>query len=143
MNVASILRQKGRAVTTASPTATLLEVANKLAAKRIGAIVIVGPQGRVAGIISERDIIRALSAQGPDCLQRPVSESMTREVITCQENDTLDELMAMMTERRFRHLPVITDDALVGIISIGDVVKHHVAEVTMEATAMREYITHS
>jgi CBS domain-containing protein len=143
MNVASILRQKGRAVTTASPATTLLEVADKLAAKRIGAIVIVGPQGRVAGIVSERDIIRALSAQGPDCLQRPVSECMTREVITCQENDTLDELMAMMTERRFRHLPVITDDALVGIISIGDVVKHHVAEVTMEATAMREYITHS
>ena len=143
MNVASILRQKGRAVTTASPATTLLEVADKLAAKRIGAIVIVGPQGRVAGIISERDIIRALSALGPDCLQRPVSESMTREVITCQENDTLDELMAMMTERRFRHLPVITDGALVGIISIGDVVKHHVAEVTMEATAMREYITHS
>ena len=143
MNVASILRQKGRAVTTASPLTTLLEVADKLAAKRIGAIVIIGPKGRVAGIISERDIIRALSAQGPDCLQRPVSESMTREVITCQENDTLDELMAMMTERRFRHLPVITDDALVGIISIGDVVKHHVAEVTMEAMAMREYITHS
>jgi len=143
MNVASILRQKGRAVTTASPTTTLLEVADKLAAKRIGAIVIIGPKGRVAGIISERDIIRALSAQGLDCLQRPVSESMTREVITCQENDTLDELMAMMTERRFRHLPVITDDSLVGIISIGDVVKHHVAEVTMEATAMREYITHS
>jgi CBS domain-containing protein len=143
MNVASILRQKGRAVTTASPSTTLLEVSDKLAAKRIGAIVIIGPKGRVAGIISERDIIRALAAQGPDSLQRPVSESMTREVITCQENDTLDELMAMMTERRFRHLPVITDDALVGIISIGDVVKHHVAEVTMEATAMREYITHS
>jgi CBS domain-containing protein len=143
MNVATILRQKGRAVTTANPATTLLEVANKLAAKRIGAMVIIGPKGRVAGIISERDIIRALSAQGPDCLQRPVSQSMTREVITCQENDTLDELMAMMTERRFRHLPVITDDALVGIISIGDVVKHHVAEVTMEATAMREYITHS
>ena len=143
MNVASILRQKGRAVTTASPSTTLLEVSDKLAAKRIGAIVIIGPKGRVAGIISERDIIRALSAQGADCLQRPVSESMTREVITCQENDTLDELMAMMTERRFRHLPVITDGALVGIISIGDVVKHHVAEVEMEATAMREYITHS
>jgi CBS domain-containing protein len=143
MNVATILRQKGRAVTTANPATTLLEVANKLAAKRIGAIVVVGQKGTVAGIISERDIIRALSAQGPDCLQRPVSESMTREVITCQENDTLDELMAMMTERRFRHLPVITDDALVGIISIGDVVKHHVAEVTMEATAMRDYITHS
>jgi CBS domain-containing protein len=143
MNVAAILRQKGRAVTTASATTTLLEVANKLAAKRIGAIVIVGARGKVDGIISERDIIRCLSTHGPDCLTRPVSESMTRYVISCEEDDTLDQLMARMTERRFRHLPVITNGALVGIISIGDVVKHHMAEVTMEATAMREYITHS
>lgn len=143
MNVYSILRQKGRAVTTASPAATLLDVAARLAAKRIGAIVVVGSGGEVAGIISERDIIRALSEAGPDCLTRPVSETMTRRVVTCQETDTLDELMAMMTARRFRHLPVVTDGALVGIISIGDVVKHHVAEVEMEATAMRDYITHS
>ena len=143
MNVAAILKQKGRAVTTASPTVTLLDVANKLAAKRIGAIVVVGARGDVAGIISERDIIRALAEAGPECLTRPVSETMTRQVVTCQETDTLEELMAMMTARRFRHLPVVTDGALVGIISIGDVVKHHVAEVEMEATAMREYITHS
>ena len=143
MNVASILRQKGRAVTTASLDTTLRDVAHKLATKRIGAIVIVGPSGKVAGIISERDIIRALSSQGPECLTRPVSESMTREVVGCQESDTLDELMALMTEHRFRHLPVVMDDTLVGIVSIGDVVKHHVADVTMEATAMREYITHS
>jgi CBS domain-containing protein len=143
MNVAAILREKGRSVTTAQPTTTLLEVANKLAAKRIGAIVVIGTGGAVVGIISERDIIRCLTQHGPDCLMRPVSESMTRSVITCEENDTLDELMAMMTERRFRHLPVVTDGALVGIVSIGDVVKHHVADVTMEAAAMREYITHS
>ena len=143
MNVASILRQKGRAVTTASLDTTLRDVVHKLAAKRIGAIIIVGPSGKVAGIISERDIIRALSSQGPECLTRPVSENMTREVVGCQESDTLDELMALMTEHRFRHLPVVMDDTLVGIVSIGDVVKHHVADVTMEATAMREYITHS
>jgi CBS domain-containing protein len=143
MNVAAILRQKGRAVTTAAPSTTLLEISNKLSAKRIGAIVIVGARGEVAGIISERDIIKALADGGPDCLRRPVSERMTREVVMCQETDTLDELMAMMTAQRFRHLPVITDGALVGIVSIGDVVKHHVAEVEMEATAMREYITHS
>ena len=143
MNVAAILRQKGRAVTTASPSMTLLDVANKLAAKRIGAIVVVGARGEVTGIISERDIIRALSASGPECLTQPISESMTRQVVTCQEADTLDELMAMMTAKRFRHLPVVTDNALVGIISIGDVVKHHVAEVEMEATAMREYIAHT
>jgi CBS domain-containing protein len=143
MDVATILRQKGRAVTTARPTATLLEVAAKLAAKRIGAILIVGTGGEIAGIVSERDIIRALSAFGPDCLARPVSETMTKQVVTCRETDTLDELMVMMTTRRFRHLPVMADGALVGIISIGDVVKHHVAEVEMEAVAMREYITHS
>jgi CBS domain-containing protein len=143
MNVAAILRQKGRAVTTAAPTTTLLEIADKLSAKRIGAIVVVGPRGEVAGIISERDIIRALAARGADCLTSSVAEVMTKEVVTCQEADTLDELMAMMTARRFRHLPVLTDGALVGIISIGDVVKHHVAEVEMEATAMRDYIAHS
>jgi len=143
MNVAAILRHKGRAVTTARPTTTLLEVADKLAAKRIGAILIVGTRGEIAGIVSERDIIRALSVRGPDCLTEPVSETMTKHVVTCEETDTLDELMAMMTARRFRHLPVMADGALVGIISIGDVVKHHVSEVEMEATAMREYIRHS
>jgi len=143
MNVAAILRHKGRAVTTARPTTTLLEVADKLAAKRIGAILIVGTRGEIAGIVSERDIIRALSVRGPDCLTEPVLETMTKHVVTCEETDTLDELMAMMTARRFRHLPVMADGALVGIISIGDVVKHHVSEVEMEATAMREYIRHS
>ena len=143
MNVAAILRHKGRAVTTARPTTTLLEVADKLAVKRIGAILIVGTRGEIAGIVSERDIIRALSVRGPDCLTEPVSETMTKHVVTCEETDTLDELMAMMTARRFRHLPVMADGVLVGIISIGDVVKHHVSEVEMEATAMREYIRHS
>jgi CBS domain-containing protein len=122
---------------------TLIEVANKLSAKRIGAIVVVGAGGEVCGIVSERDIIRVLGTSGVDCLTQPVAQTMTKQVVTCQETDTLDELMAMMTARRFRHLPVVTDGALVGIVSIGDVVKHHVAEVEMEATAMREYITHS
>ena len=143
MNVAAILRQKGRAVTTAHPDMTLLDVANKLSAKRIGAIVVVAAGGEVCGIVSERDLIRALATSGADCLTQPVANTMTKQVVTCQETDTLDELMAMMTARRFRHLPVVMDGALVGIVSIGDVVKHHVAEVEMEATAMREYITHS
>lgn len=143
MNVASILRQKGRAVTTTGPGTTLLDVAQKLAAKRIGAIVVVGPRGEIEGIISERDIIRALARSGAESITRPVREFMTSSVVTCQETDTLDELMAMMTAKRFRHLPVVTDGALVGIISIGDVVKHHVAEVEMEAMALRDYIAHS
>jgi CBS domain-containing protein len=142
MNVASILKQKGRAVSTVPPTITLQEVAKRLTQRRIGALVVVGARGGIEGIISERDIIRALSEAGGTCLQRPVAETMTRQVVTCQETDTLDELMAMMTQRRFRHLPVVTDGDLVGIISIGDVVKHHVAEIEMEATAMRAYIAH-
>ncbi len=80
--------------------------------------------------------------RGPACLTLPVSQSMTKKVITCKETDTLHQLMAMMTERRFRHLPVVTDGALVGIISIGDVVKHYVVEMQTEATAIREYIAH-
>jgi CBS domain-containing protein len=139
MNVAAILKQKGRAVTTAKPCVSLLEVVHKLAGKRIGAIVIVGARGEIAGILSERDIVGALSKRGSDCLKQPVSESMT-QVVTCRETDTLDDLMAMMTAQRTRHLPVVTDNELVGIISIGDVVKHHVADVKMEAVAMREYI---
>ena len=143
MNVAAILKYKGRAVTTAPPGVTLIEVAKRLTQRRIGAIVVVDACGELVGIVSERDIIRALSEMGPGCLERSVGDVMTRQVVTCQETDTLDELMAMMTQRRFRHLPVVTDGELVGLVSIGDVVKHHVAEIEMEATAMREYIAHS
>ena len=139
MNVATILKAKGRAVATARPDATLLEISGKLAAKKIGAIVIVGDGGKVAGIISERDIIRALGEKGAMCLSQPVSDVMTKNVVSCRESSTIDELMDMMTQGRFRHCPVIEDDALVGIISIGDVVKHHIAEVEMEVTAMRGY----
>jgi CBS domain-containing protein len=142
MNVVTILKQKGRSVTTVSPNATLQEAAKRLVQRRIGALVVVGARGQIEGIISERDIIRALAEMGAACLERPVTETMTRQVVTCQETDTLDEMMAMMTQRRFRHVPVVTDGDLVGIISIGDVVKHHVAEIEMEATAMRAYIAH-
>ncbi|HEX5998671.1 MAG TPA: CBS domain-containing protein [Hyphomicrobiaceae bacterium] len=140
MNVATILKHKGRAVTTASPTLTLIEAAERLAERHIGALVVVDATGDLVGIISERDIIRALSEAGPECLGRTVAEHMTRQVVICQESDTLDELMALMTTRRFRHLPVVAEGDLIGIVSIGDVVKHHVAEIEMEATAMREYI---
>ena len=142
MNVAAILKHKGRAVATIPPTLTLIEAAGRLAHRRIGALVVVDGHGEIAGIVSERDIIRVLAESGPACLTRPVTESMTHQVVTCQESDTLDELMSMMTARRFRHIPVVADGDLVGIVSIGDVVKHHVAEIEMEATAMRAYITH-
>lgn len=140
MHVTAILREKGRAVETAGPDVTVMEVARRLAAKKIGAIVITHRDGSVAGIVSERDIIRALATEGAASLEWPVSEVMTRNVHSCRESDTTDRLMSMMTARRFRHLPVIEDGVLSGIISIGDVVKHRVAEVEMEATAMRDYI---
>ncbi len=140
MNVATILKDKGRGVVTASADATLEEIAGKLAAKRIGAIVVVGAHGRVDGIVSERDIIKAIAERGQGCLREPVSQSMTRTVQTCDTADTLDELMAKMAAGRFRHLPVIEHGALVGIVSIGDAVKHHIAEVEMEASALKGYI---
>ncbi len=140
MNVAAILKAKGRAVSTARADATLLDIASKLTAKRIGAVVVVGDGGHVAGIVSERDLIKAIAERGPAALAAPVSDVMTRNVVSCRENSTLDDLMSTMTQGRFRHLPVIEDGALVGIVSIGDVVKHHVAEVEMEVSAMRGYL---
>jgi len=139
MNIGQILKAKGRAVATARPDVTLLEIANKLSQKKIGAIVIVGDRGDVVGIVSERDVIRKLGERGPDVLNEPVSQTMTSSVISCQEASTLDELMEIMTQGRFRHVPVIEDGALVGIVSIGDIVKNHIAEVEMEVTAMRGY----
>lgn len=140
MHVASILKVKGHAVETVRADASLTAVAERLAAKRIGAVVVTERSGAIAGIVSERDIVHALAKQGPACLEWPVSEIMTRDVLTCSADDTIDELMSRMTARRCRHLPVVDGRKLTGIISIGDVVKHHIAEVEMEAMAMRDYI---
>lgn len=139
MNVSAILNGKGRSVVTVHPHDTLEQVAGQLAARRIGAVV-VSDGGGVAGIISERDIVRAIARNGTASLSEPVHRHMTRDVVTCREADTLDEIMASMTAGRFRHLPVVEDGRLSGIVSIGDVVKHHIAEVEMEATALRGYI---
>lgn len=139
MNIAQILKAKGRAVSTAPPEATLSEIISKLAQKKIGAIVIVGDNGSVVGIVSERDVIRRLGERGEAALNEAVSESMTSSVVSCHESSTLEEMMELMTQGRFRHVPVIEEGALVGIVSIGDIVKHHVAEVEMEVTAMRDY----
>jgi len=139
MNIAQILKAKGRAVATARPDSALSEIIARLAQKKIGAIVVVGGNGEVVGIVSERDVIRRLAERGDKALQEPVSQSMTVSVISCQETSTLEEMMEMMTQGRFRHVPVIEDGALVGIVSIGDIVKHHIAEVEMEVTAMRDY----
>ncbi len=139
MNIAQILKTKGRAVATVRPDAPLSEIIARLAQKRIGAIVVVGDNGEVAGIISERDIIRRLAERGEAALNEPVSLSMTSSVVSCQGTSTIDEIMEVMTQGRFRHVPVIEDGSLVGIVSIGDIVKNHIAEVEMEVTAMRGY----
>ena len=140
MNVATILKVKGRAVATARPETTLLEISSKLAALKIGAIVVLGDGGRVAGIVSERDVIRSLAERGAAALSIPVVDVMTKNVISCRETSTIEDMMGMMTKGRFRHLPVVEDGALTGIISIGDVVKYHIAEVEMELGAMRGYL---
>ena len=141
MHVAAILKDKGHAVETVGTEATVMDVAARLSAMRIGAVVVTDSDGGVAGIISERDIIRVVGKHGAGALDWPVAEVMTKAVMTCREADTIDQLMSVMTERRFRHLPVLENGKLAGIVSIGDVVKHRVAEVEFEANLMRDYIT--
>jgi CBS domain-containing protein len=141
MNVARILKDKGRDVTTIPPTMRITDVIAVLAEKRIGAAVVCDADLRVAGIVSERDIVRILAANGPAVLNEPVSKFMTKEVMTCVEHDTVNWLMEAMTSRRFRHMPVVEGGRLTGIVSIGDVVKQRIALAELEAASMREYIT--
>lgn len=141
MHVESILRQKGRAVETVRGDATVGEIALRLAERAIGAVVVVSEKGEIAGIVSERDIVRCIGRHGAEALAWPAAEMMSHPVVTCRETDSIDDLMRLMTERRFRHLPVAEHGRLAGIVSIGDVVKHRVAEVETEAMAMRDYIT--
>jgi CBS domain-containing protein len=140
MIVRSILAAKGGDVITIEPTATLAAAAQLLSARRIGAVVILGPGDRIAGILSERDIVRATAARGASALDEPVGQAMTREVATCAKDDTIDSLMQRMTDGKFRHLPVVEQGRLVGIVSIGDVVKQRLSEVEQESEAMRDYI---
>ena len=141
MNVVTILKQKGNQVTTVGSTTSLLEASRKLAAKRIGAVIVSDGDGRVQGILSERDIVRAIAQGGPEVLSAPVSDMMTRDVVTCTETATLDDVMHTMTRGRFRHVPVVdASGRLAGIISIGDAVKYQIGEIKLEAEAMKEYI---
>lgn len=142
MNVATILKGKGSEVETVGPDMTLGETARLLSVKRIGAVLVM--EGlHLLGILSERDIVKTIGVSGADALDRRVREIMTSRIVTCGLNDSVDELMDMMTEGRFRHLPVVENDRLVGIISIGDVVKHRMAETVMETEALRLYIANS
>lgn len=140
MNIGQILKTKARGVSTANPDVTIEEIALRLAQRKIGAIVIVGEGGKVVGILSERDIIRLIAEHGARALGMQAKEGMTREVVFCSRASTLDEIMEKMTAGRFRHLPVVEDGALLGIVSIGDVVKYHTAEVELEVSAMKGYL---
>ena len=140
MTVRAILDLKGREVVTIAPTAILAAAARLLSDRHIGAIVVTGADARVIGILSERDIVRALAARGAGALEEQVAQAMTREVITCEGDETIPELMHHMTGGRFRHVPVVEDGRLAGIISIGDVVKHRLAEMEREKGALEEYI---
>jgi CBS domain-containing protein len=140
MTVKAILSRKGRDLVTIAPTANLSEAVKLLAERRIGALVVTGADSRVAGILSERDIVRALGERGPAALDDNVAAVMTRKVTTCNEADTVVAIMERMTAGKFRHVPVVEQGRLVGVISIGDVVKHRVEEIEGETNALREYI---
>jgi CBS domain-containing protein len=139
MNVATILKYKGSEVFTTTSDKSLLEIAKLLAQHSIGCLVIVGDDDWISGIVSERDLLRAISKGGPEVLEEPVSDFMTKTVITARESDTVDQLMREMTARRFRHMPVVDRERLIGLVSIGDLVKIQIAEIEMEAAATREY----
>jgi CBS domain-containing protein len=140
MTIARILAAKGRDVVTTQPHRTLAEVAEVLVAKNIGAVVVADDQGSVLGILSERDIVRAVANRGTTLFNDAVSVHMTTDVITTTEDESVYAAMEKMTNERSRHLPVIRDEKLVGVVSIGDMVKHQLAECQYEHKAMREYI---
>ena len=141
MTVARILAEKGSSVETVPPQRTIDEAIHLLAEKRIGAVIVAGAEGAVLGILSERDVMRALAQEGAAALDAPISRFMTEKITTCTRATTIEEVMELMTEGRFRHLPVVEDGHLAGVISIGDVVKRRIATVEAESQAMREYIS--
>jgi CBS domain-containing protein len=141
MTVAHILAEKGSSVATVQPERTLDDAIHLLAEKSIGALVVTDEARTLVGVISERDILRALAQQGTAALDAPVSSHMTREVATCRRETTNDEIMRLMTDGRFRHMPVCENGKLVGIVSIGDVVKRRLPTMEAEEQAMLDYIT--
>ncbi|MGB3501152.1 MAG: CBS domain-containing protein [Mesorhizobium sp.] len=141
MTVRTILEGKGRDVVTLTADQTIESAIRTLAEYRIGALVITSGEGRIEGIFSERDVVRVLAAKGADALAMPISSAMTSKVRTCHQGNTINDVMELMTAGRFRHLPVEDGGILIGIISIGDVVKQRISDVEQEAEAIRSYIT--
>jgi CBS domain-containing protein len=140
MRIADVLRTKGAAVATITPETSVSGLLNELALHNIGAMVVVSADG-VVGIVSERDVVRKLHEHGVDLLKLPVSQIMTTMVATCTPTDTVDHLTALMTTKRVRHIPVVENNRLVGIVSIGDIVKQRMEELETERGALQDYIT--
>ncbi len=140
MRIADVLRNKGASVATITPETSVSGLLTELSVHNIGAMVVVSTDG-VIGIVSERDVVRALQQRGADLLRQPVSEIMTTFVATCTPTDTVDSLSALMTTKRVRHIPVIEDGRLTGIVSIGDVVKTRMEELEAQQEQLQAYIT--
>ena len=141
MDVRTILAAKGAAVYATQPHHTLEEAASLLSGKGVGAVLVTDGADRLLGILSERDIVRALGRLGADALRDAVSLHMTKDVVSCSLDDRLADLMGLMTTGRFRHLPVLDAGRLVGVVSIGDVVKHRLTEMEAETRALEHYIS--
>ncbi|MEM7300353.1 MAG: CBS domain-containing protein [Pseudomonadota bacterium] len=141
MTVASILAQKGNAVITIGVFSKLSDVVDLLAENKIGAVVVTAPDGGIEGIVSERDVVRAMSQKGASALDDDTGEHMTHPVVHCSQTDTINVVMEKMTAGRFRHVPVVTDGRLSGLISIGDVVKERIQQAEKDAEEMRAYIS--
>ena len=139
MNVSQILKAKGDMVFTATPSETVSAICALLHSRRVGAVIIMDGD-RVAGIVSERDVVRVMAEQGASALNQPVSSCMTRDVVFAEPDETVNSLLGRMTDRRLRHLPVCEGDRLIGIVSIGDLVKHKISEVEAEADGLKAYI---
>jgi CBS domain-containing protein len=140
MTVKTILSAKGSNVVSIEPNATLETAVRTLAEHRIGALLVLGPDRRVIGILSERDIVRTLAELGAAALAQPLAQVMTRRVVTCNPSETISVIMERMTAGKFRHVPVVEQDQVVGIVSIGDVVKYRLHEMEHESAALRDYI---
>lgn len=140
MSVSSILGQKGRRVITGRAEQTLSDICELLATNKIGAVVLTDADMRIEGIISERDIVRAIAQEGPGVLAAPASGQMSRNVMTASESDTVDVILGRMSEGRFRHMPVVRDGKLIGVVSIGDIVKRKIEHAEREAEELRRYI---
>ena len=140
MHVDSIIKQKGKDVYATSPDASLLVASSELRDRDVGALLVLDDRQNIVGIISERDIIQTIGARGKQALDLPVSAAMTRNVFTCRSGHSLTDVLKIMAENRLRHLPVVDDDRLQGMISIGDVVGLRIAETDMEIRAMRDYV---